>query len=60
VNEDELIKDLSFLTHLTRDEFVYWFYDKGLIKIHLTFKDGHVEKVTTERLGRLGVEIRHV
>ena len=31
-----------------------------LIKIHLTFKDGHIEKVTTERLGRLGVEITHV
>jgi len=60
VNEDELIRDLNFLTELTQDEFVYWFYDKGLIKIHLTFKDGHIERVTTERLGRLGVEIRHV
>lgn len=60
VNEDELIKDFDFLTQLTQDEFVYWFYDKGLIKIHLTFKDGHIDKVKTERLGRLGVEIRHL
>lgn len=59
VNDEEIIRDLNFLTELTQDEFVYWFYDKGLIKIHLTFKAGQIEKVTTKRLGNLGIETRH-
>lgn len=60
IDEDKTITDFGFVNHLGDDEFLYWFYDKGLIKIQLYFKGGHLTNVKTLRQGNLGVEIKHL
>jgi hypothetical protein len=60
IDEDKTITDFGFINHIGDNEFLYWFYDKGLIKIRLDFEHGHLTNVKTLRLGNLGVEIRHL
>ncbi|NBP68246.1 MAG: hypothetical protein EBR30_15175 [Cytophagia bacterium] len=60
IDEEKTIKDFDFVDNLGDNEFLYWFYDKGLIKIQVDFNDGHLTNVKTLRLGDLGVEITHL
>ncbi len=60
IDADKTITDFGFIHHLRDNEFLYWFYDKGLIKIQLDFESRHLTKAKTFRLGNLGVEIRHL
>jgi hypothetical protein len=60
IDEEKTIADFGFVNYLGDNEFLYWFYDKGLIKIQLYFKDGHLTNVKTLRQGNLGVEMRHL
>jgi hypothetical protein len=60
VADDKTITDFEFSNNLDENQFLYWFYDKGLIKIQLDFKDGHLTNVKTLRLGNLGIEIGHL
>ncbi len=60
IDEEKKITDFEFANNLGDNQFLYWFYDKGLIKIQLDFKDGHLRNVKTWRLGNLGIEIRYL
>ena len=60
INEDKTLKDFDFVNHLGQNEFLYWYYDKGIIKIQLYFKDGQLTNVKTLRIGNLGIEITHI
>ena len=60
IDEDKTITEFGFINHIGENEFLYWFYDKGLIKIQLFFKDGRLTNVNTLRLGNLGIEIKHL
>lgn len=60
IDERKTITDFGFVNHLGNNEFLYWFYDKGLIKIQLDFRDGRLTDVKTLRQGNLGVEISHL
>jgi len=60
IDGSKTITDFEFIGHLNDNEFLYWFYDKGLIRIQLNFKDGHLAQVKTLRMGNLGVEIKHL
>jgi hypothetical protein len=60
IDEEKTITDFGFINHTGDNEFLYWFYDMGIIKIQLFFKDGRVTNVKTLRLGNLGVEIKHL
>jgi hypothetical protein len=58
---DDILKNFDFLNNLIDDqEYIYWFYDKGIIKITLEFKGKHLDKVSTHRLGNLGLEVIHI
>lgn len=59
IAEDETIKDFGFLNDTGPNEYLYWFYDKGLMKIQLDFNNTQLNNVRTLRLGNLGVEIKH-
>jgi hypothetical protein len=60
IDDKKTITDFEFINNLADNEFLYWFYDKGLIKIQVNFNDGHLKNVRTLRLGNLGVEITHL
>jgi len=60
IDENKTITDFGFINHIGENEFLYWFYDKGLIKVQLDFKDGQLTNVKTLRVGNLGVEIKHL
>lgn len=60
IDEDEIIRDFTFVNHLVANEFLYWFYDKGLVKIRLDFDDGSLKNVKTLRVGNLGIETTHL
>jgi hypothetical protein len=60
IDEEKKITDFEFVNNLGDNEFLYWFYDKGLIKIRLTIKDGQLTNIETLRLGNLGIEISHL
>lgn len=60
IDEGKTITDFEFANKLGDNEFLYWYYDKGLIQIQLDFRDGHLANVKTLRLGNLGIEVRHL
>lgn len=60
IDEKETISDFSFLGDLSDNEFLYWFYDHGLVKLTIDMKDGHFDNLKTLRIGNLGVEIIHL
>ena len=60
IDEEEIISDFSFINDLSDNEFLYWFYDYGLVKITIDIRHAHLDKVRTLRLGNLGVEITHL
>lgn len=60
IDEKKTIKDFEFVNNLADNEFLYWFYDKGLIKIQVDLNDGHLANIKTLRLGNLGVETTHL
>jgi hypothetical protein len=60
IDEEKTITDFGFVNNLGDNEFLYWFYDKGLVKIQVDLKDEHLTNIKTLRLGNLGVEIKHL
>lgn len=60
IDEKKTIKDFEFLNNLADNEFLYWFFDKGLIKIQVDLSDGHLTNIKTLRLGNIGVEKTHL
>ena len=60
IDDEKTITDFEFVNNLADNEFLYWFYDKGLIKFQVNFNDGRLTNVRTLRLGNLGVEITHL
>jgi hypothetical protein len=46
-----VISDYRFIEKLKEDEFLFWYYDKGIIKFTVTGQNGKINSISTKRLG---------
>jgi len=45
------IADLDFINELGQNEFLFWYFDKGIVKLTANKVDGKVQSITSRRLG---------
>jgi|GEM_PF-2875097 hypothetical protein len=59
IDSTRTLTEFGFISELSEDEFIFWYYDKGLLKLTVQVTDGTLIKARTKRIGNLGVEITH-
>lgn len=59
IDPTRTLTEFGFISELSEDEFIFWYYDKGLLKLKVDVTGGRLNELRTIRLGNLGVEIKH-